>query len=105
MELDIESEQDNNDEEYTTANKYSSKLRKSTVSQFSTNDKEKKKYIEWNETCMKCGDFGELICCEDCPNVTHLKCAGLRKEPEIWRCQNCNYKLANRRITRSNANK
>lgn len=105
MELDIESEQNNIDEEYTTTNKYSSKLRKSTVNQFSTNDKEKKKYIEWNETCMKCGDFGELICCEDCPNVTHLKCAGLRKEPEIWRCQNCNYKLANRRITRSNANK
>lgn len=105
IELGIESVQDNNDEDYTTSNKYSSKLRKSTVNQYSKNDKDKKKYIEWNETCMKCGDFGELICCEDCPNVTHLKCAGLRKEPETWRCQNCNYKLANRRITRSNANK
>ena len=37
----------------------------------------KKKNIEWNETCYICNDFGELICCEECPNVVHLFCAFL----------------------------
>jgi hypothetical protein len=37
----------------------------------------KKKNIEWNETCYVCNDFGELICCEECPNVVHVFCASL----------------------------
>lgn len=37
----------------------------------------KKKNIEWNETCYICSDFGELICCEECPNVVHQLCAQL----------------------------
>ena len=89
---------DKSDEDYKST-RYTSKLRKTKK------EKEKKKCIDWNETCMHCGEFGDLICCEDCPNVTHLQCEGLKKEPEIWRCPDCIYKLANRRITRSIANK
>lgn len=68
------------------------------------NSKPISKMIDWNETCMYCNEFGELICCEDCPNVTHLSCANLAREPEIWRCTQCIYHLANRRMTRSQIN-
>ena len=67
-------------------------------------NKEKEVYREWNELCMFCGEYGDMICCEDCENVAHLACAGLTTEPKVWRCENCLVKLANRRITRSFAN-
>lgn len=44
---------------------------------YSENINKKKRTLEWNETCYLCGDFGELICCEECPNVSHLMCASL----------------------------
>ncbi len=69
--------------------------------------KEKKKDIDWNEKCLYCNGYGDLICCDDCPNVAHLYCAKLKKEPEIWRCPNCDCKNSIRRIINSfdNSNK
>ena len=48
-----------------------------------------KKLIDWNVKCMFCHEFGELLCCEDCPNVAHLACAKLTKLPSIWKCTFC----------------
>ena len=58
----------------------------------------KKKLIEWNVKCMVCHEFGELLCCEDCPNVAHLNCAGLTKLPDVWKC---NYCANNRKFIKS----
>ena len=49
----------------------------------------KKKLIDWNVKCMICHEFGELLCCEDCPNVAHLNCLSLTKLPDVWKCSNC----------------
>ena len=61
---------------------HSRKLRNNRSSHLNGNNNvipeaKKKKMIEWNETCYICDDFGKLICCEECPNVTHLFCASL----------------------------
>ena len=61
----------------------------------------KKKMIDWNDKCMFCGEYGDLMCCEDCPNVAHLKCTELTKLPDVWRCDDCLFKLTNRRLTRN----
>ena len=61
----------------------------------------KKKMIDWNDKCMFCGEYGDLMCCEDCPNVAHLYCTKLNKVPDVWRCDDCLYKLSNRRLTRN----
>ena len=50
---------------------------------------------------MFCGEYGDLMCCEDCPNVAHLECTNLDKMPETWRCEDCLFKLSNRRMTRN----
>ena len=63
--------------------------------------KNKKKTIDWNDKCMFCGEYGDLMCCEDCPNVAHLECTNLDKMPETWRCEDCLFKLSNRRMTRN----
>ena len=63
--------------------------------------KKKKKTIDWNDKCMYCGEYGDLMCCEDCPNVAHLECTKLDRIPEIWRCDDCLFKLSNRRMTRN----
>ena len=57
--------------------------------------------IDWNDKCMVCGEYGDLMCCEDCPNVIHLSCTKLTKVPDVWRCDNCLFKLTNRRMTRN----
>ena len=61
----------------------------------------KKKMIDWNDKCMICGEYGDLMCCEDCPNVAHLSCTKLSKVPDVWRCDDCLFKLSNRRLTRN----
>ena len=65
------------------------------------NLQKKKKTIDWNDRCMYCGEYGDLMCCEDCPNVAHLECTKLNKIPEVWRCDDCLFKLSNRRMTRN----
>ncbi|CAL4068084.1 unnamed protein product, partial [Meganyctiphanes norvegica] len=40
--------------------------------------------------CWVCHREGVFICCEMCPRVFHLKCAGMDKEPEEdWACSEC----------------
>ena len=52
-------------------------------------DIKKRKLIQWNVKCMYCHEFGELLCCEECPNVAHLACAKLKKLPDAWKCSFC----------------
>ena len=52
-------------------------------------DIKKRKLIQWNVKCMFCHEFGELLCCEECPNVAHLACAKLTKLPDAWKCSFC----------------
>ena len=33
---------------------------------------------KWAETCYVCGEYGDLLCCDGCPNVVHLFCACLQ---------------------------
>jgi len=40
--------------------------------------------------CAYCGTGGEMICCESCSRVSHLRCANLSKLPENdWHCHVC----------------
>ena len=67
-------------------------------------DKDTTKYsknAKWDDACMVCKEYGNLICCEKCPNVIHLFCAGLTKVPDVWYCEDCERRMKNRRITRS----
>ena len=42
------------------------------------------------DACKQCGLGGELICCDGCPAVYHLKCLGLSDVPEgSWHCPAC----------------
>ena len=58
---------------------------------------QKKKLIDWNVECMFCGEFGDLLCCEECPNVAHLTCTKLKVAPDGWLCTNCQSKSKNRK--------
>eukprot|EP00930_Biecheleria_cincta_P015625 TRINITY_DN12969_c0_g2_i1.p1 TRINITY_DN12969_c0_g2~~TRINITY_DN12969_c0_g2_i1.p1 ORF type:complete len:1307 (+),score=219.03 TRINITY_DN12969_c0_g2_i1:79-3999(+) len=43
-----------------------------------------------DDVCMKCGQGGELLCCEGCCNAAHVACAGLEAVPEDdWFCDFC----------------
>jgi len=61
---------------------------------------------EWNNECYICGEGGEVLCCDTCPNVVHLECVGLKETPEgIWQCESCSNKVLTTRQTRSIAKK
>ena len=49
----------------------------------------KKKLIDWNVECMFCHEYGDLLCCEECPNVAHFSCTKLKSVPDVWICPNC----------------
>ena len=49
----------------------------------------KKKLIDYNIECMFCNEFGDFLCCEECPNVAHFSCTKLKTRPETWLCPNC----------------
>lgn len=43
------------------------------------------------EICLWCGLGGDVLCCENCPIVSHAKCVGLETIPNgDWYCQKCN---------------
>ncbi len=45
-----------------------------------------------NDHCEKCGDGGELLCCDTCSAAWHLKCANLKilpAEDVTWSCPKC----------------
>ncbi|KDO32124.1 hypothetical protein SPRG_03341 [Saprolegnia parasitica CBS 223.65] len=42
------------------------------------------------DACHRCGQTGELICCDGCPAAFHLSCAGLCiVPPSTWFCPPC----------------
>lgn len=60
----------------------------------------------WENLCYLCKKKGEVICCEKCPHVAHLKCLNLRQVPENdWYCTDCLAKMQNTRQTRSSRRK
>ncbi|KAL1524909.1 hypothetical protein AB1Y20_019787 [Prymnesium parvum] len=44
-----------------------------------------------DDFCAKCGGFGLLVMCDNCPEVYHPECLGLESVPEddFWQCPNC----------------
>ena len=41
--------------------------------------------------CWICHEGGEVLCCDKCPRVLHLRCSNLTSEPEgdEWNCPTC----------------
>jgi len=67
-------------------------------------DSHKNSDIEWGDECYICGEGGNLLCCDTCPNVVHLECVGLKSTPTgMWQCEACRNKSVNGRTTRSKA--
>lgn len=45
---------------------------------------------EWDENCYICEDGGNMLCCEGCSKVAHVKCLKLKKAPkDDWYCNDC----------------
>lgn len=43
-----------------------------------------------DDSCGRCGDVGELICCDNCPATFHLACLFTQELPEgSWYCSQC----------------
>lgn len=60
----------------------------------------------WDNNCYVCSKPGEVICCEGCSKVAHLKCLKLRVIPENdWYCHDCRVNMQNQRQTRSSRRK
>lgn len=50
----------------------------------------KRKIVDHEDYCHVCNDGGDLICCDNCPLVYHVRCAKLRKAPVgDWKCIVC----------------
>jgi len=48
--------------------------------------RKKKKEFTHDSFCFVCGYGGSLVCCPQCPNCMHLKCAGLTDAKDLQSC-------------------
>lgn len=51
-----------------------------------------------HDLCDACGDGGDLLCCDNCPNAFHFECVNPPIDPNNlpegdWYCNSCCYKL------------
>ncbi len=61
-----------------------------SISSTSTEKKSSKRRDEHNEICDVCDTGGDLICCDTCNLVFHLKCLRLENVPKgKWSCDHC----------------
>lgn len=69
-------------------------------------EEEEESDAQWDDLCYVCKKKGDVICCEKCSHVAHIKCLGLRQVPENdWYCTACLQKMQNTRQTRSSRRK
>ncbi|KAJ3196828.1 hypothetical protein HK101_007548 [Irineochytrium annulatum] len=53
-------------------------------------DEEEEAEDDNEETCAICKSHGELVCCDGCPAVFHLKCLNVESLPDTeWFCETC----------------
>ncbi|KAJ3210649.1 Small subunit (SSU) processome component [Dinochytrium kinnereticum] len=53
-------------------------------------DDEESESDDSDNICAICNEHGELMCCDGCPAVFHIKCLGLDHVPDIeWFCSTC----------------
>ncbi|EAS05159.2 PHD-finger protein (macronuclear) [Tetrahymena thermophila SB210] len=94
--LESNDEPDNEEEEEFSFNKNKNSTKLNSKKQQMKNNQ------DWDEQCKVCGQHGEVLMCDTCPSVFHLKCIGLKSLPDgDWSCLECQQKLLKQRQTRS----
>jgi len=59
----------------------------------SFDEEQSKRDDEWDDECYVCKKDGDVMCCETCTRVCHLKCTDLRTKPTgEWYCSACQAK-------------
>jgi hypothetical protein len=63
-----------------------------------------------HDMCDACGDGGDLLCCDNCPNAFHFECVfppiDPKKLPEgDWYCNSCAHKLGKRKKNKINSDR
>lgn len=62
-------------------------------SQFSEEVESESESKQWEDNCAICNKGGDVICCDTCDKVFHLRCLELKEIPEgNWSCLHCYYK-------------